>query len=88
MQTKLHQRRREYPEIEGGALARVHSICRDSFSRSHNVRAFAPLLLLCLLQASAVAPPQGEARKRLSDATVSFTPDAFIQSVIAKKRLS
>jgi hypothetical protein len=48
----------------------VHSICRDSFDRGHYVRAFAPLLLLCLLQASAVAPPQSEARKRLSEANV------------------
>jgi hypothetical protein len=66
----------------------VHSRRRDSFNKSHKVRAFAPLLLLFLLQASAVAHPQSEARRRLSEAKVSFTPDAFIQSVIAKKRLS
>src|SRR5262252_1635259 len=61
----------------------VQLSCRDFFSRGHNVPAFAPLLLLCLLQASAVAPSQNEARKHLSEANVSFTPDAFIQRIIA-----
>jgi hypothetical protein len=54
----------------------VHSGCRDSFNRSHNVRAFARLLLLCLLQASAVAPSQSEAPKRRgADSSEPLYPD-------------
>jgi hypothetical protein len=60
----------------------VHSGCRDSLSRSHTVRALALLLLLSLLQASSLAPAQSEARK-VSEPSVPFTPDAFIDSVIA-----
>src|SRR5690349_9228335 len=60
----------------------VHSGCRDSLSRSHTVRALALLLLLILLLASALTPAQSEARK-VSEPNVPFTPDAFIDSVIA-----
>jgi len=60
----------------------VHSGCRDFFNRCHNVRAFALLLLLILLLASALTPAQSEARK-VSEPNVPFTPDAFIDSVIA-----
>jgi ankyrin repeat protein len=47
------------------------------------VRAFAFLLLLAFFQSPTFAPIQQEARKKLSEAHVPYTPDAFIQGVIA-----
>lgn len=47
------------------------------------MRALAFLLLLSLFQSPTFAPIRQEARKKLSDSNVPFTPDAFIQSVIA-----
>jgi hypothetical protein len=59
----------------------VHS-GRDFFNGCHSVRAFALLLLLILLLASSLAPAQSEARK-VGEPNVPFTPDAFIDSIIA-----
>lgn len=47
------------------------------------MRLLALFLLLSLFQSPTFAPIQQEARKKLCESNVPFTPDAFIQSVIA-----